>query len=77
MSNKIDQYKIILKVRQKVRHHAQAYSTDIFPDYALKDEPSPSIDRVSAKMGRHMCKCFEEYLNEAIEELRGPNDQGE
>lgn len=70
MGEKMEQYKILLKLRKKVRHHAEAYATDIFPDYSIGDCPNPSVDLVAAKMGRHMCKVFETYIAEAIDEVK-------
>jgi hypothetical protein len=63
-------------LREKVRYHAKAYSTDIFKDITMEEamEHSPFTDRCSAKMGRHMCKIFLQYIDEVFHE---PEERGE
>lgn len=63
--------KLVENIRLKINKHAEAYGTDIFPDYNLSDTPKPSIDQVSGKMGRHMIQCFHLYLDEALAEYKG------
>lgn len=59
-----DRYKRALDgVREQIEHHAQAYDTEIFPD----DGREP-CQTTGARMGRHMCKVFARYLNEALED---------
>ena len=52
-------------LRSKVLEHREAYSTDIFPDYTLNENPNPSIDQVSGKMGRYMCDVFLKYIDDS------------
>lgn len=42
--------------------HKDAYSLDLFPNSEVIDKLS-SIDSISAKMGRHMCDCFLQYID--------------
>lgn len=70
MAERMEQYRILKALKEKVKHHANAYDTDIFPDYTLKENPSPSVDAISAKMGRHMCDCFLVYIDEAFAEIQ-------
>ena len=55
---------LLAELRAKVEHHAAHYPTDIFPDYSLANGDKPSIDQVGARMGRHMCQVFLEYIEE-------------
>lgn len=60
--------KFIRILEYKINNHKDAYSLDIFPNSEKLDENS-TRDSISAKMGRHMCDCFFQYINEALEEL--------
>lgn len=64
----------ILHLKTKVVEHMEAYSLDIFPD-SLSPDKNSSMESVSAYMGRHMCRCFLRYIEEAKIELSEPTDQ--
>lgn len=49
----------------KYESHHEAYSEDIFPDDGRKP-----CQTTAGRMGRHMIKCFDEYLAPAREALR-------
>lgn len=59
--------KLVEKLKAKIDFHEQAYSLDIFPDSETINERS-TIDSISARMGRHMIKCFREYIHETLQE---------
>lgn len=42
---------------QRHDEHSQAYPLDIFPD-----DGRPPCETTSGRMGRHMVKCYEQYL---------------
>ncbi len=51
----------IESLKVKVLKHKDAYALDIFPNSEKLDENS-TRDSISARMGRHMCDCFLEYI---------------
>lgn len=51
------------ELRERVRKHREAYGLEFFPNSETLDDRS-SRDSVGAKMGRHMCDCFERYMDE-------------
>jgi len=51
----------IEQLKAKVLKHKDAYALDIFPNSEKLDENS-TRDSISARMGRHMCDCFLEYI---------------
>lgn len=51
------------KLKAKVIYHREAYSLDIFPNSEKLDENSTTAS-ISARMGRHMCDCFLDYMAE-------------
>lgn len=55
-------------LHKKLNIHEEAYGLDIFPNSEKIDGDS-SIESVSAHMGRHMIKCFRQYIREAFEEM--------
>lgn len=60
--------RLIQNLEKKVDYHRQHYSLDLFPNsYQITEESSR--DSVSAKMGRHMCDWFREYIDQALKEL--------
>jgi len=59
---------VLNQLREKVRRHREAYSTDVFPDYSFSEGAKPSIDQVAGKMGRHMCEVFLHYIDEVEKE---------
>lgn len=69
--------KLVEDLKLKIIKHKEYYHTDIFPDYKINIESQPSIDRVSAKMGRHMCDRFLDYINEALAEYHKTAEQEE
>ena len=58
------------KLREKVMKHREHYGLDIFPNSETLDENS-TRDSISAKMGRHMCDVFLEYIDESFTKAKG------
>lgn len=55
---------------EAMKHWYDRYPTDIFPDYNLKDNPTPSIDMVSGKMARHILSILINEFAPIAEALR-------
>lgn len=58
---------------EKFKDHEHAYDEDIFPD-----DKREACQTTAGRMGRHMLKCFKEYLqpaSEALEKLRGESNE--
>ncbi|CAB4152974.1 hypothetical protein UFOVP610_38 [uncultured Caudovirales phage] len=65
----LEQLKTVL---EKHDSHSQAYSTDIFPDDGRKP-----CETTSGRMGRHMIKCYEDYLKPLREFIKKYESGGE
>jgi hypothetical protein len=60
--------RLVGALKDKVNYHRQAYGLDIFPNSEVLTDES-SRDNVAARMGRHMCDCFLQYIDESAKEL--------
>jgi len=66
----------IEQLKAKVLKHKDAYALDIFPNSERLDENS-TRDSISARMGRHMCDCFLEYIAEFYSPTQASESQTE
>lgn len=58
-------------IRILIADHQLAYSIDIFPYSVDMNQYDPIVrNNVSAAMGRHMCKVFEQYIDQAFASAR-------